>query len=133
MTLGVGAVAVVDGHCEWFPHDASAALQHCMDAVADGRCRAGIHWGMCVTRDDAVIGRVVRVAERLAAIAHPGEVVSSWPCWQRAVAECEQEDVHLEEIRLVEVPAAACSVTAVRVVPQRENSSLSSAGATTSS
>ncbi|MDZ4826000.1 MAG: hypothetical protein SGJ13_05980 [Actinomycetota bacterium] len=35
MTLEVGAVAIVDDSCMWFPHDATTALRTGLAAVVD--------------------------------------------------------------------------------------------------
>ena len=112
MTLGIGAVVVVDEARLWFPRDATAALRACLDAVADGRRRAGMHWGMAVERDGHVVGRAVDVAEQLAHLARPGEVVCSCAALRRA-----EREYRVDEIGRVDCPGAAAPLPVVYLAP----------------
>ncbi len=112
MTLEVGAVAIVDDACLWFPHDATTALRTCLAAVVDSPHRAGLHWGIAVANGSEVVGRAVDIARRLAAVARPGEVVVSCAALRRV-----DTDPDVDEIGLVEIPDSHLPLAVVHFTP----------------
>jgi class 3 adenylate cyclase len=73
-TVGDGFVVTIDGpgraiHCACAIRDATKALE--IDV------RAGLHTGEIEMRGDDVAGIAVHLAQRVSALAHPGEVLVS--------------------------------------------------------